>query len=326
MPEELTFTLDPFLTMSARSALFLAAEEARALGAGHVGTEHILLGLMRETQGVAAQALDSLGISFDAAAKDARAMAAPGTSGGTNEAVYSPRARKLVELSLQDAVAELQSTIDTHHLLLAFNRLGEGGGFEILRRAGVGSLELAKAVVTLLEGVALDAGGTISLPYAAVDLKPSDARGLPAGEILVMSGLITSEQLEQALDQARRSEELIGRTLVNLGLIKESDLVRALALQVGLEFIELSRNPVNPPTAQMLPPAVAWRYLAIPVEERDGKVVIAIADSSNPQVLEDIALVMDRELHPVVATPSEIIQAIREHLGPADVPPAASSG
>jgi hypothetical protein len=238
--------------------------------------------------------------------------------------LFSPRAERLIELSLRAAVDDGRTAIETHDVLGSLRDLGEGTAVEILERAGVGAAELAKAIEEELER-GDESGGTVPLPLrAVVSVDPKEVQGLPAGEILVRTGLISSEQLSNALDQARRSDELIGRTLVNLGLIKEVDLVRALALQVGMEFVDLSRTEVDPAAAQMLPAAVAWRYLAIPIAERDGRVVIAIADSANQQVLDDIRVVLDRDLQPVVATPSDIIHTIREHLGPADAPPQAA--
>jgi hypothetical protein len=214
-----------------------------------------------------------------------------------------------------------RASIEGHDVLGSLRILGEGSAIDVLERAGVGAAELQKAIDEQLDS-GDESGGTIPLQLrAVVSVDPEQVRGMPAGEILVRAGLISPEQLSNALDQARRSDELIGRTLVNLGLIKEVDLVRALALQVGLEFIDLSRTNIDPDIARLLPPAVAWRYLAVPIAERDDRIVVAIADSANEQVLEDIAVVLDRELRPVVATPSDIIHAIREHLGPADAPP-----
>ena len=103
---------------------------------------------------------------------------------------------------------------------------------------------------------------------------------------------------------------------MNLGLIDESELVRALALQVGLEFVDFSVASVDPAAAKLLPPAVAWRHLALPIAERKGKLVVAMVNSANSQLVEDIELVTDRKVQPVIATPSDLIRAIREHLGP----------
>ena len=73
------------------------------------------------------------------------------------------------------------------------------------------------------------------------------------GQILIEQGFITPEQLETALEEHRRTPKSLGRTLIDLGMIKEGDLVRALAEQVGLEFVDLTEYPVDPTATTLLP-------------------------------------------------------------------------
>jgi type IV pilus assembly protein PilB len=135
------------------------------------------------------------------------------------------------------------------------------------------------------------------------------------GEILVEDGLITQEQLESALDEHKRVGKLLGRVLIDMGLIKESDLVRALAEQVGLEFVDLSEYQVEPWAPALLPEATARRYRALPIGERDGKLLVAMSDPANVYALDDIRIITNREVQPVVATAADVEQALRRYSG-----------
>lgn len=306
---DLTLSLDPFLALPARSVLFHAKDQGKALGHGYVGTEHVLLGLLCEREGVAAKVLDELGVRLGAAQLEVERAVGRGQS-VLGPLGYSPRAQRLMELSLHEAVGMGRTLINTEHILLSMQRLGEGTAVRVLQQLDVSVPDIRKAVVAYMEGLGETVGSE------AVEAAEPPVQGMPAGEILVRQGVITKEQLSLALEQARRSDELIGRTLVNLGLIDESELVRALALQVGLEFVDFSEASVDPEAAKLLPPAVAWRHLALPIAEREGKLVVAMLNSANSQLVEDIELVTDRKVQPVIATPSDLIRAIREHLGP----------
>src|ERR1700675_1255376 len=133
------------------------------------------------------------------------------------------------------------------------------------------------------------------------------------GQILIEQGLITSAQLEQALEEHRKTPKSLGRVLIDMGLIKESDLVRALAEQVGLEFVDLSEYQVEPWAPALLPEATARRYRALPIGERDGKLLVAMSDPANVYALDDIRIITNREVQPVVATAADAEQALRRY-------------
>ena len=135
------------------------------------------------------------------------------------------------------------------------------------------------------------------------------------GQILIELGMITPEQLEQALEEHRRTPKSIGRVLIDLGMIKEGDLVRALAEQVGLEFVDLSDHPVDPTATTLLPEALARRYRAIPIGERDGKLLVAMSDPANVYALDDIRTITNRDVQPLVATAADVEQAIQKFAG-----------
>ena len=130
------------------------------------------------------------------------------------------------------------------------------------------------------------------------------------GQILIEQDLINQAQLDQALEEHRRTPKSLGRVLIDLGMIKESDLVRALAEQVGLEFVDLTDYNIDPTATTLLPDTLARRYRAIPIGERDGKLLVAMSDPANVYALDDIRAITNRDVQPVVATASDVEQAI----------------
>jgi type IV pilus assembly protein PilB len=130
------------------------------------------------------------------------------------------------------------------------------------------------------------------------------------GQILIEQGLITEEQLQAALEVHHRTPKSLGRVLIDMGLIREADLVRALAEQVGLEFVDLSEVQIDPAAAALLPETLARRYRALPIGERDGKLLVAMSDPANVYALDDIRAITNRDVQPVVATASDVEQAI----------------
>jgi type IV pilus assembly protein PilB len=135
------------------------------------------------------------------------------------------------------------------------------------------------------------------------------------GQILIELGYITSEQLEVALDEHRKTPKSLGRVLIDLGMIKESDLVRALAEQVGLEFVDLADFQIDPVATALLPEALARRYKALPIGERDGRLLVAMSDPANVYALDDIRTITGRDVLPVVSTAVDVEAAIQKYAG-----------
>jgi 5'-phosphate synthase pdxT subunit len=123
-------------TGQARQVVVLAQEEARMLGHGYIGTEHILLGLLAEGEGPAAQALTALGISLDAAREQVAEIVGEGAGAPSGHIPFTGRAKKVLELSLREAQRLGDSYIDTEHILLGVAREGEGVGAQVLDRLG----------------------------------------------------------------------------------------------------------------------------------------------------------------------------------------------
>src|SRR5436190_9311268 len=157
---DLRISVEPYLSLGVRSALFLAAEEARQANQGHVGTGHVLCGLTRERESAAGQAIASLGLSIDTIRGLLADIAGPSRRPTTPEALgFSPRAEKLIEQSLRSAAADGRATIETHDILGSLREIGEGTAVSVLERAGVGAAELEKAIEEQLDG-ADESGGT----------------------------------------------------------------------------------------------------------------------------------------------------------------------
>ncbi|HVF08999.1 MAG TPA: ATPase, T2SS/T4P/T4SS family [Actinomycetota bacterium] len=135
------------------------------------------------------------------------------------------------------------------------------------------------------------------------------------GQILIELQMITPEQLETALEEHKRTPKSLGRVLIDMGMIKEGDLVRALAEQVGLEFVDLSEYPVDATATTLLPEALARRYRAIPIGERHGKLLVAMSDPANVYALDDIRTITNRDVQPLVATAADVERAIQKYAG-----------
>ena len=113
-------------TDRARRVVVLAQEEARMLNHNYIGTEHILLGLIHEGEGVAAKALESLGISLDAVRQQVEEIIGQGQQAPSGHIPFTPRAKKVLELSLREALQLGHNYIGTEHILLGLIREGEG--------------------------------------------------------------------------------------------------------------------------------------------------------------------------------------------------------
>jgi ATP-dependent Clp protease ATP-binding subunit ClpC len=139
-------------TDRARRVVVLAQEEARLLNHNYIGTEHILLGLIHEGEGVAAKALESLGISLEAVRAQVEEIIGQGQSAPTGHIPFTPRAKKVLELSLREALQLGHNYIGTEHILLGLIREGDGGAARVLagRGADLATVrqEVARQLVT----------------------------------------------------------------------------------------------------------------------------------------------------------------------------------
>jgi hypothetical protein len=138
-------------TDRARRVVVLAQEEARTLNRPNVGTEHILLALIREGGGVAAQALQSLGITEEAARRQVEEIVGPGEPGSEQGHIpFSPRGKKVLQLSLREAIALGHAYIGTEHILLGLLRADEGVVRQVLNGLGVDAPSIRQKVIQLV--------------------------------------------------------------------------------------------------------------------------------------------------------------------------------
>ncbi|QKE83232.1 ATP-dependent Clp protease ATP-binding subunit [Arthrobacter sp. NEB 688] len=191
-------------TDRARRVVVLAQEEARGLNHNYIGTEHILLGLIHEGEGVASKALESLGISLEAVREQVQEIIGQGQQAPTGHIPFTPRAKKVLELSLREALQLGHNYIGTEHILLGLIREGEGVAAQVLVKLGADLSRVRQQVIQLIsgyqggkEGAAQGAGGTQGGP----------AEGTPAGSLVL-------DQFGRNLTQAAREGKLdpvIGR-------------------------------------------------------------------------------------------------------------------
>jgi ATP-dependent Clp protease ATP-binding subunit ClpC len=130
----------------------LAQEEAKLLNHNYIGTEHILLGLIHEGEGVAAKALEALGINLEGVREQVQEIIGQGQQAPTGHIPFTPRAKKVLELSLREALQLGHSYIGTEHLLLGLIREGEGVAAQVLTKLGADTNKVRQQVIQLLSG------------------------------------------------------------------------------------------------------------------------------------------------------------------------------
>jgi ATP-dependent Clp protease ATP-binding subunit ClpC len=197
-------------TDRARRVLVLAQEEARLLNHNFIGTEHILLGLIHEGEGVAAKALESLGISLEAVREKVEETIGPAGSSTTGSPPFTPRAKKVLELSLREALQLGHNYIGTEHMLLGLVREGEGVAAQVLVNLGADLSRVRQQVIQLLSGYA---GGKESA--AAAGASGAGSPETPSGSpVLDQFGRnLTTQAREKKLDPVIGREREIERVM-----------------------------------------------------------------------------------------------------------------
>src|ERR1019366_2689733 len=139
-------------TERARQVVVLAQEEARTLKHNYIGTEHILLGLLREEEGLAARVLGDLGITVDRVRGQVVRIVGSGEEVTSGQIPFTPRAKKVFELSLREALSLGHNYIGNEHILLALVRENEGVGMGIVQDFGVDTEKVRGSVYAALGG------------------------------------------------------------------------------------------------------------------------------------------------------------------------------
>ena len=195
-------------TDRARRVVVLAQEEARLLNHNYIGTEHILLGLIHEGEGVAAKGLESLGISLEAVRSQVEELIGHGASSPSGHIPFTPRAKKVLELSLREALQLGHNYIGTEHILLGLIREGEGVAAQVLVKLGADLSRVRQQVIQLLSGYAGSGQGSSGSPE-----KAGATAGGSGGDSA--SGSLVLDQFGSNLTQAARDKKLdpvIGRS------------------------------------------------------------------------------------------------------------------
>ena len=207
-------------TDRARRVVVLAQEESRLLNHNYIGTEHILLGLIHEGQGVAAKALEAMDVSLEEVRSTVQEMIGQGEAESSGHIPFTPRAKKVLELSLREALQLGHNYIGTEHILLGLVREGEGVAAQVLVKLGADLNRVRQQVVELLQSYTGEAN-------------PESLGG--AGGWAQTTPLL-NEDSAQVMDKARRMAGRIGHDEVQpsdilLGLLASSDLDVAVMLQ-----------------------------------------------------------------------------------------------
>jgi ATP-dependent Clp protease ATP-binding subunit ClpA len=227
-------------TDRARRVVVLAQEEARMLDHNYIGTEHLLLGLIHEGEGVAAKALEAMGISLDAVRQQVEAIIGRGQQAPSGHIPFTPRAKRVLELSLRESSQLGHNYIGTEHILLGLVREGEGVAAQVLVKLGADLNRVRQMVIQLLA-----AHGAEGRP------KPRSTRAGVIEDVLArldsMDGRLTAierwvgmgpdvRDLDQEIAQLRRDKEaaIESQDFEAAAAIRDAE-VRLLADKAGRE-------------------------------------------------------------------------------------------
>jgi Clp amino terminal domain, pathogenicity island component len=232
-------------TERARQVVVLAQEEARGLGHDYIGTEHILLGLLREEEGLAAIVLESLDITVEGVRAQIVRIVGSGEEAGSGQIPFTPRAKKVLELALREALSLGHNYIGTEHILLGLVRENEGVAARILLDFDADSEKIRNEVIRALSGpCAREAGRIEQLARARsqVQSPPHEDAGAMLGTIeRHIRGLLHREpdNGDLLVILATLPEGVVGRALAELGITDDAlDAALAKARASGPDSID----------------------------------------------------------------------------------------
>jgi len=183
-------------TDRARAAVVGAQDEARALRHNYIGTEHILLGLLREGEGVAAKTLQALGISLETVRQQVEEIIGQGQQALSGHIPFTPRAKKSLELSLREALQLGHNYIGTEHILLGLIREGDGVAAQVLVRLGADLNRVRQQVIQVLQGYQ----GQVSASAGEQQVRVRSLAALDA-EIARLKALLRQHGIDPDRDQ-----------------------------------------------------------------------------------------------------------------------------
>jgi hypothetical protein len=245
-------------TERAREALSLAQDEAKRFNHNYIGTEHILLGLLREGEGVAALVLTHMGVGLDAIRDEVERIIGRGDFMIVGDIGLTPRAKKVMELAVDEARRTRQSHVGTEHLLLGLVREGEGIAAKVLKQFGV-TLEVVRPQVVEVLGAGGRAAEPVG-PKANVITCRVDDRDLDAIDALVEAGIRATRSdaaswlISAGIDTHRELFERVYATVAEIRNLRAE--AQAIAQQLALREQEPAPpESSEPPSADEEPPA-----------------------------------------------------------------------
>ncbi|MDP3789027.1 MAG: ATPase, T2SS/T4P/T4SS family, partial [Candidatus Omnitrophota bacterium] len=135
------------------------------------------------------------------------------------------------------------------------------------------------------------------------------------GKLLLDKGLITESQLQQALDEQRYTGKLLGRTLVELGFVKEEDILKTLGVQAGIEFVDLSKAEISREVLQKISPTIIKIYKIMPIKFEENTLTIAMSDPLNVNISDDLRFMLGFNIKGIIAREADITEAIHKYYG-----------
>jgi ATP-dependent Clp protease ATP-binding subunit ClpA len=196
-------------TERARQVVVLAQDDARMVGHAYIGTEHLLLGLLREEEGIAARALRSLGVELGDARAGVLAIVGSSDARETGQIPFTPRAKRTLEAALEEAVALGHGFVGTEHVLLGLLRIDESVALEVLTKLGAARDDVRAAVLAELGGESEPVAARPKARY--VVLRQVDAsRWELVGEVERRPGLPARKSRAQAVQDATGGKAVEG--------------------------------------------------------------------------------------------------------------------
>ena len=157
-------------------------------------------------------------------------------------------------------------------------------------------------------------GETPSLPVAKEENLQRRLSGKRTGEVLVEMGLLTPEQVDQAIAEQRVSHQRIGDIALEKGWVTKATLMEALGLRLGVKYLDLASTRIDPITADLISERDARRYAAVPVSfVDDHTLLVAMADPSNIVAVDDLRILTGFDIEPAIATNEDITGHVVQH-------------
>ena len=250
-------------TERARQVVVLAQDEARLLKHNYIGTEHLLLGLLREEEGLAARVLESLDITVEEVRDQVARIVGYGDEVASGQIPFTPRAKKVLELSLREALSLGHNYIGTEHVLLGLVREGEGVAVRILLDFDADAEKIRNEIIRMLSGPGVEGavGGAVD-----VEAMESNLTSPPIAE----DAIAELERLRAEKEQAIEAQEFDRAASLR---DREGRLFRlAMALQRAWERGD-EEPPPEPPRLPFAPELTAARAAAAPIAMEESSPV-----------------------------------------------------